>query len=168
MDSHSSLSPGSTPVRQLSIRVAVASDAPAILALADRLPAFGPSTRQAAEIAQRERTALADALASPSDECAILVADQPTRGVLGVMLLESRRDYFTNDAHGYVSILAVAAEAEGQGVGRALLKAAEDWARSKRFAKLTLAVFTDNRRAKNFYERQGWRPELETWYKELL
>ena len=29
------------------------------------------------------------------------------------------------------------------------------------------AVFTDNRRAKEVYERQGWRPELETWYKPL-
>ena len=152
----------------LSIRAAVTSDTPAILLLADRLPAFGPTTREAAEIAQRERTALADALSSASDGSAVLVADQPRRGVVGVILLDSRRDYFTNEAHGYVSILAVAQDAEGQGVGRALLKAAEDWGRSKRFAKLTLAVFTDNRRAKGFYERQGWRPELETWYKALL
>jgi ribosomal protein S18 acetylase RimI-like enzyme len=154
-------------VTQLAIRAAVTSDAPAILLLADRLPAFGPTTRQAVEIAQRERTALADALSSPSDVSALLVADQPTRGVVGVMLLDTRRDYFTNEAHGYVSILAVARDAEGQGVGRALLKAGEHWARSKHFAKLTLAVFTDNRRAKDFYERQGWRPELETWYKAL-
>jgi len=153
---------------QLSIRAAVPSEGPAILVLADRLPAFGPSTRPAAEIAQRERAELADALSRSSNGSTVLVAEQQTRGVVGVILLDSRRDYFTNDAHGHVSILAVAREAEGQGVGRALLKAAEDWARSRRFAKLTLAVFTDNRRAKDFYERQGWRPELETWYKALL
>jgi ribosomal protein S18 acetylase RimI-like enzyme len=66
-----------------------------------------------------------------------------------------------------VAILAVAGEAEGRGVGRALLRAAEDWGRANGLTRLTLAVFTDNRRAKDFYERQGWRPELETWYKEL-
>ena len=152
---------------QLSIRPAVASDAPAILALAERLPAFGPSTRPAAEIAERERVALADALYHPADGTAVLVAEQQPRGVIGVLLLESRRDYFTNAGHGYVSILAVAGEVEGQGVGRALLKAAEDWARDRGFSKLTLAVFSDNRRAKAVYERLGWRPELETWYKPL-
>ena len=154
-------------MRPVSIRPAVASDGPVILSLADRLPAFGPSTRTAAEIAERERAALADALARPSDGSAVLVAEQPTRRVVGVILLESRRDYFTNESHGYVSILAVSSEAEGQGVGRALLKAAEDWARAKQFTKLTLAVFTDNIRAKEVYERQGWRAELETWYKRL-
>jgi GNAT superfamily N-acetyltransferase len=46
-------------------------------------------------------------------------------------------------------------------------KAAEDWGRVKGFTKLTLAVFADNRRAKAFYERQGWSPELETWHKQL-
>ena len=45
--------------------------------------------------------------------------------------------------------------------------AAEDWGRANGFTKLTLAVFADNRRAKGFYERQGWSPELETWYKQL-
>lgn len=154
-------------MRPVSIRPAVASDGPVILSLADRLPAFGPSTRTAAEIAERERAALADALARPSDGSAVLVAEQPTRRVVGVILLESRRDYFTNESHGYVSILAVSSEVEGQGVGRALLKAAEDWARAKQFTKLTLAVFTDNIRAKEVYERQGWRAELETWYKRL-
>jgi GNAT superfamily N-acetyltransferase len=131
------------------------------------MPAFGPTTRPAAEIAERERVALSDALHHPGDGTAVLVAEHQPHGVVGVLLLESRRDYFTNAPHGYVSILAVASEMEGQGVGRALLKAAEDWARDNRFSKLSLIVFSDNRRAKAVYERLGWRPELETWYKPL-
>lgn len=152
---------------QLTIRVATMPDEPAVLALADRLPAFGPTTRTAAEIADRERTALADALSRPAAGSRLLVAEQPPHGVIGVVLLETRLDYFTNLAHGYVSILAVASEVEGRGVGRALLMAAEDWGRANGFTTLTLAVFADNRRAKGFYERQGWSPELETWYKKL-
>jgi len=82
-------------------------------------------------------------------------------------LLESRRDYFTrdyftNEAHAHVAILAVAREAEGQGIGRALLQAGQDWARANRYSKLTLAVFKENERAKQVYEHQGWRSELET------
>jgi len=152
---------------QLSIRPAVPSDASAIRTLAERLPAFGPSTRSAAEIVQRERAALAAALSRPTEGSALLVAEHGSRGVVGVVLLDSRRDYFTDEAHGHVAILAVAHDVEGQGVGRALLKAADDWGRGRGFAKLTLAVFTDNRRAKEVYERQGWRQELETWYKPL-
>lgn len=151
----------------MMIRPATAPDRSAILALAERLPAFGPTTRTAEEIAGRERRALADALGQNPAGTLLLVADQPPRGVIGVILLETRRDYFTADLHGHVSILAVAAGAEGQGVGRALLKAAEDWGRANGFAKLTLAVFTDNRRAKDVYERQGWLPELETWFKKI-
>src|SRR2546425_2426338 len=153
---------------QISIRPAIASDHAAVLALADRLPAFGPTTRPASEIADRERAALATALSQPVAGSAILVAEQPSRSVVGVILLESRRDYFTNEAHGHVAILAVAREAEGQGIGRALLQAGEYWARANRYSKLTLAVFKDNERAKQVYERQGWRSELETWYKPLV
>src|SRR5438552_4015154 len=110
----------------------------------------------------------ATALSQPVGGSASLVAEQPSRGVVGVILLESRRDYFTNEAHGHVAILAVVREAEGQGIGRALLQAGEDWARANRYSKLTLAVFKDNERAKQVYERQGWRSELETWYKPLV
>jgi len=150
-----------------TIRAAVESDAPAMLALADRLAAFGPTTRDAVEIAQRERRALAEALSHPCDSSALLVAEQAPLGLIGVIHLDTRRDYFTDQAHGYVAILAVAREVEGQGVGRALLEAAEGWARAKGFSRVTLAVFTDNRRAKGVYQRLGWRPELETWYKSL-
>src|SRR5256712_9594444 len=138
---------------QVSIRPAIASDHAAVLALADRLPAFGPPTRPASEIVDREHAALATALSQPVGGSAILVAEQPSRGVVGVILLDSRRDYFTNEAHGHVAILAVAREAEGQGLGRPLLQAGEDWARANRYSKLTLAVFKDNERAKQVRAR---------------
>src|SRR5439155_20559973 len=67
-------------------------------------------------------------------------------------LLESRRDYFTNEAHAHVAILAVAREEEGQGIGRALLKAGQDWARANRYSKLTLDGFQENAHGKQVYE----------------
>jgi GNAT superfamily N-acetyltransferase len=154
-------------VSSVSIRQAESGDREAALALADRLPAFGPATRTPQEIATRERRALADAFDNHPVGSSLVVADHPTRGVVGVLLLESRRDYFTDQSHGHVAILAVAREAEGQGVGRALLAAAEEWGRQQGFRRLTLAVFADNVRAKEFYLRQGWRVELETHFKTL-
>ncbi len=156
-----------TVMTPLSIRPGERGDQAAILALAERLGAFGPTTRSAQEIATRERRALAEALERPSLGSALLVAHQRDRGLVGVLLLETRRDYFTDQAHGHVAILAVAREAEGQGVGRALLDAADEWGRRRGFRRLTLAVFADNARAKEFYARLGWRTELETLFKTL-
>ncbi len=155
------------PIANLSIRPARADDHAAILALAERLAAFGPTTRPAHEIATRERRALSEALAHPSPGSALLVATAQDLGVVGVLLLDARRDYFTDELHGHVAILAVAREAEGQGVGRALLTAAEEWGRGEGFRRLTLTVFTANQRAKEFYAHQGWQVELETHYKRL-
>src|SRR5256884_3790124 len=154
-------------VSQVSIRPAIAPDHAAVLALADRLPAFGPTTRPASEIADGERAVLATALSQPVGGSAILVAEQPSRGVVGVVLLESRRDYFTNEAHGHVAILAVVREAEGQGIGRALLQAGEGWGRANPYSKFKLAGFQDKEPAQQGYERQGWGARLEALDKTL-
>lgn len=151
-----------------SVRPAGPADQAAILALADRLAAFGPATRAPKEISDRERRALAEALARPTPGSALLVAEHEHLGLVGTLLLESRPDYFMTEAHGHVAILAVARKAEGQGLGRALLRAAEDWGRGQGFRRLTLTVFTDNRRAKELYLRDGWRAELETYSKPLV
>jgi GNAT superfamily N-acetyltransferase len=150
-----------------SIRPATVTDRAAILALADRLGAFDPATRTAAEIASREARALGDALTHPPVGSALLVAENGKPGLAGVLFLETRKDYFTGEPHGHVAILAVAKHAEGQGLGRALLRAAEEWGRAKGFSRLTLSVFADNHRAREFYARDGWRAELETYYKPL-
>jgi GNAT superfamily N-acetyltransferase len=52
--------------------------------------------------------------------------------------------------------LAVLPRYRGQGVGRALLRAAEEQARLKGCCKLTLEVQDDNRRARTLYESFGF------------
>jgi GNAT superfamily N-acetyltransferase len=150
---------------EIEIRKAIGDDRDAVLALADRLAAFGPTTRSATEIADRERRALADALESGMTSAELLVAEVPEGGVVGVLLMESREDYFTGERHAHVGILAVARGAEGRGIGRRLLAAAEQWARERGYRRLTLSVFTENRRAKQLYLHEQWQPELETYFK---
>jgi RimJ/RimL family protein N-acetyltransferase len=53
----------------------------------------------------------------------------------------------------------VALEWRGQGVGRALLDAAVDWAREAGVRKLELHVFPWNERAIALYERFGFERE---------
>jgi RimJ/RimL family protein N-acetyltransferase len=52
--------------------------------------------------------------------------------------------------------LMVAASHRRRGVGRALLEAAEDWARTARIRKLELHVFPHNEPAIHLYEKAGY------------
>jgi ribosomal protein S18 acetylase RimI-like enzyme len=52
--------------------------------------------------------------------------------------------------------LAVVPERRGQGIGKALLAAAEAEAMRRGCCKLTLEVQDDNRRARGLYERAGF------------
>ncbi|QKW32723.1 GNAT family N-acetyltransferase [Actinomadura sp. NAK00032] len=68
--------------------------------------------------------------------------------VLGLIIL--------GDEDGEVIQLAVDQSARGQGVGGALLRAAEDRFRG-RHSQTWLAVVPGNTRARRFYEFHGWR-----------
>ena len=63
---------------------------------------------------------------------------------------------FTGEKVGYASTLVVTAAAAGAGVGRALMTAAEDWARDQACALTTLEVFASNAAARAVCARLGY------------
>ncbi len=71
----------------------------------------------------------------------------------------SREVAFTGEMQAYIGELAVAAEAEGQGAGQALLAAVEAWAREQELTLLVLDTGTANTRGRRFYERSGFQEE---------
>ena len=77
----------------------------------------------------------------------------------GVIAVHPDADYFTGHPRAYVDILVVGPEAEGQGVGRALLHHVEGWARERGFREVVLDVFAGNEGVTAFYERCGYRPD---------
>jgi GNAT superfamily N-acetyltransferase len=94
------------------------------------------------------------------------VAEQDGRPA-GFAFLEHATDYFSGARHGHLGMIAVAADSEGHGVGRALMDAAEAWARAQGYARLTLNVFEGNTRARRAYERAGFAVETIRYVKEL-
>jgi GNAT superfamily N-acetyltransferase len=86
---------------------------------------------------------------------------------LGFIYLEVLRDYFVGEEHGHIGILAVTEQAEGQGAGGALIRAAEAWARERGYRRLTLNVFEGNTRARAVYDHLGYRPETVRYVKLL-
>ncbi len=86
---------------------------------------------------------------------------------LGYIHMRPFKDGVTDEPCGYVSLLALAEEAEGQGIAHLMMQAAETWARAKGYRFLCLDVFADNRHAVEFYERRGFQTETLRMVKPL-
>jgi ribosomal protein S18 acetylase RimI-like enzyme len=74
-----------------------------------------------------------------------------------------------HDGHrGWVYYLAVPPDRRGEGIGRALMAAAEDWLVAQGAPKLNLMVRADNAAVKAFYERLGYGPSDVTVLQRVL
>lgn len=152
----------------MQVRAAGMADLPFVLGLAPRLAAFGlPAWRAEAHVVEAEQRALARALEAGSPDGPVILAEDTDGSRLGFAYLERRTDYFTGREHAHISVLAVSHAAEGRGVGRALVDAAEDWARGHGDPFITLNVFSQNIRARAMYERLGYGPETLRYVKPL-
>ena len=150
-----------------AIRPAGPGDRAFVLATVLRLGDFGPPAwRTAAEIGEADARILRGFFERPAPGAALLVAEEDG-AALGFVYLEVLRDFFDGVEHGHVSVLAVARAAEGRGVGGALMRAAEDWARERGYGKLTLNVFEGNVRARAVYAHLAYRPETMRYIKFL-
>lgn len=150
------------------IRSATAEDRPAVLALVPRLREFGPPPLRPVEVLDAgERRTLERYFDDPVEGSTLFVAASPDGAVLGMAYAERDHDYFSQEPHGHLGILAVAAEAEGRGVGRALLDAVEHWSADQGYRLLSLNVFPSNERAIAVYEHVGYQPDSIRYVKVL-
>jgi len=145
----------------VNIRNANREDRAFVVALADRLvDGFAaPSHRTKAELIEGDRRALEAWFNDPSkpDE-AMLIAELDGKPA-GCAFLVTLIDYFNLRPHSHLSVLAVAKDAEGQGVGSALLDRCAQWAKERKSDRLTLSALVTNARARGLYERRGFSGE---------
>lgn len=150
------------------IRPARPSDGAFILGLAPRLIEFGAVPgRDSARMVQRDRSVLAEALDRASDDTALFVAEEDGGAPLGFVHLTTAEDYYSDSRTAHVADLVVAPNADGRGVGTALLAHGESWARARGFPLLTLNVFVGNRKARDFYQKRGFQEEWIRCVKRL-
>jgi GNAT superfamily N-acetyltransferase len=153
-------------VSGIIVRGGTAADRDFVIDTARRFAAFGPPAwRSALEIVAGEVRCLDDFF-DGRVEGALLLAEQ-SGDPLGFAFLEPAVDYFSGEKHGHVGMIAVTEAAEGRGAGASLMRAAEDWARSRGYPKLTLNVFEGNHRARQVYERFGYQVETLRYVKLL-
>ncbi len=79
-----------------------------------------------------------DVVPNAPDEQAILVAIDESGNRLGYTWLLSLTEFDAIAPHGHIAGVAVGSEAAGQGVGRALIAAAEAWCREQGLTEVTL------------------------------
>ncbi len=87
--------------------------------------------------------------------------------VLGLAVSRLRDELLSHAPSAHLEALAVAEEAEGRGIGQALVTAAERGARARGAETMTLHVFGVNNRARGMYEKLGYDGELLRYIKEL-
>lgn len=95
----------------------------------------------------------------------VVIAEDDQRHPLGYVRLAIRPDFLALGPRGYVADLVVSPAAEGQGVALALMTVAEKWAQTLKLGMLSLHVFAGNSRARHFYEKLGFQPEVVEYVK---
>lgn len=145
-------------VAGVSIRRAAPGDAAALVALARSIaaePGAWLLTDATWRSAADERRYLRAVRSSP--HAAVLVAVTPCGELVG--RLSIARDQHPSSPHVADLGIMVAETERRQGIGRALLAAAADWARDVGISKLELHVFPHNTAAIALYEGLGYERE---------
>jgi GNAT superfamily N-acetyltransferase len=151
----------------IAIRGASPADRDFVVETARRFAAFGPPAwRTPHEVVAGEVRCLDDFFDRGMQGATLLVADAEAVPA-GFAYLEHHTDYFSGERHGHLGMIAVTDAAEGTGVGAALLRAAEAWAREHGYTRLTLNVFEGNARARRAYERAGFSVETIKYVKNV-
>lgn len=150
------------------IRQARPEDKDFVVSLLPRLVEFGPPPwRDPAQMTATDVEVLSESLSLQPPGVALYVAEGDGGAALGFIHLRAATDYYTREEHGHIADIAVAPEGEGRGVGRALMEAGEEWARGRGYRWLTLSVFVQNARAREFYKRLGYGEDTMKYLKEL-
>jgi len=141
----------------VTLRSATQADHAALRAFDDRLIAEAALPGATGADFQRFQRRFTDAaLSDTNPQSRLIVAVDDRDQILGYMHLKSTHDDVFDCETGYLSIIAVAEITAGKGIGRLLMKTAEDWARAQGYPALLLDVFASNDTARRFYARAGF------------
>lgn len=140
------------------IRPFEANDREPVLDLAPRLTIGIAPWLNAGAFLAAARGWLAGSIDGIGRDRAVFVAADDAGQCIGCVSI-GRSVHFTGAEQAYIGELAVSADVEGQGVGRALLLRAEAWAREQGLQSVALDTGAANARARGFYEHLGYAEE---------
>jgi len=150
----------------VTIRAPTDADGPVLLALADRLRQGVAPWRDEAVVVDAVR-GWVEASVAAMDEAghAVLVAELGST-IVGFVTL-SPGSHWSGVAEPSIGELVVAPEAEGQGIGSALVEAVIERARSEGHTRVSVSTGAANARALGLYRRLGFEDEDVTLSRRL-
>ena len=150
-----------------TIRPAELGDLETMFELLPRLGNFELiPNRDSADLWTDDAKLLEAHLRGQAEQCFAQVAVQDDT-VVGLTLVTMQPEFMSHKPSGHLEAISVAASAEGAGVGKALMDAAEIEAKARGAQAMTLHVYHSNRRAAGIYERRGYHSEIERCTKWL-
>ncbi|MEM7347772.1 MAG: GNAT family N-acetyltransferase [Chloroflexota bacterium] len=150
------------------IRDALPTDIDRLLRLFPRLAEFEiPERRNPDHLWQGDAAALKAWAAGDVPDIFVKVAVDPQDTVLGVVMVRLRSELLSYEPSAHLEVIVVAPEADGQGIGKALIHEAETAAYERGARSITLHVFAKNERARHVYEKLGYSGELIRYIKHF-
>ena len=150
-----------TQTVSFTIEPADPQDCDKMLALFPRLASFElPNDRNPDHLWGGDAEMLRNWATTGNDRCLVNVARDPDGTIVGVTMVTLGKELLSHAPSAHLEAIVVAESAEGKGVGRMLLEAAEAAARDRGAQSMSLHVFFTNSRARKLYERHGFDEEL--------
>jgi ribosomal protein S18 acetylase RimI-like enzyme len=129
-----------------------------VLRLAERLQEGVAPWRDPTAFRAAVKEWVREAVDSDANEKRAVFVAEDGGEVVGFVTTSTRR-HFAGDLEAYVGELVVDRGAEGRGVGRRLMTAAEEWGCREGLAHITLDTGAANARARAFYRALGYEEE---------
>lgn len=152
---------------QFEVKPADASHGDAMLALMPRLADYDVPPSRNPEHLWKDDARVMRRWLEGEEECLVHVAVNAADEVLGFTMVRLRPELLSHEPSAHLEAIALDKRAEGQGVAKALMAAAERAARARGALTMTLHVFACNTRARGLYERLGYDGELMRYIKPL-
>jgi ribosomal protein S18 acetylase RimI-like enzyme len=150
------------------IRPATPADVGQILRLFPRLAAFDlPENRSAEDLWRGDAELLRLWGAGAAPQCLVYVATDTEQSILGIAMAQLREELLSHAPSAHLEVIIVRDDAEGQGIGKALIQAIEQAVHEQGARSVTLHVFATNSRARAVYERLGYSGELIRYIKHF-
>src|ERR1043166_732869 len=128
------------------VRPYVSNDRAFVLSLAPRLAIGMQPWRDLTLWLKAVEGWLTESMEQHNQKTMVLIAEDEQGELLG-FATASHSTHFTGQPQAYIGELVTKEEAEGQGVGTALVKACEQWAREQGYKIITLTTGAGNVRA---------------------
>ncbi len=144
-----------------TIRDATSNDVNNILPLLPRLADFEiPAQRTPEHLWQGDAELLKQWGRGEAPHCIVKVAVADPNTILGTAIITLREELLSHQPSAHLEVLVIAKQADGHGLGKALLQEVEKAAREQGVLSMSLHVFVSNTRARYIYEKLGYEEEL--------